>query len=492
MENPRLTKSTYVLGKRCKKALYFDLLRPEMAKDPSKADIKSRWDGIEVGAFARSRYPEGILIEENEGSQALLRTREQIQSGALVLFEAAFQHNGVLIRTDIIRRETVGSPWKLYEVKSSLGKDNLDIYAQDIAIQLWVLKGCGIEVDGAFLMHLNSGCTFRDLDSLFIVRSMVEEIAPLMKTLDEEISQIKQALQQPSPPEVPIGPQCLKPDECPYKAHCWKEVPKPGIFEIPKFRDRWKFYREGKVSAHDLSPKDFKGKEQRRALHCYQSGKPFFDLEKIRKSLRRWKWPLSYFDIEAITYPIPKFANSRAWQSIPFQFSCHIQQEKDSPIGHFEFLHQDEGDPRLSFIKAMEKTIPKEGSIVVYFAPFEIGRLKELAKDFPEYAPLMHSYIDRIVDLMKVVHDHVFHPEFLGSFSIKKVAPALLGKEASYAGLGVKDGMDAMVSYLEMLENPERKAIIRDHLLAYCKQDTFLMVRLHHYLIKITAENSSV
>jgi hypothetical protein len=41
------------------------------------------------------------------------------------------------------------------------------------------------------------------------------------------------------------------------------------------------------------------------------------------------------------------------------------------------------------------------------------------------------------MDLMDVIKKGVYYPEFLGSFSIKKAAPAILGEEASYKDLEV-------------------------------------------------------
>lgn len=83
--------------------------------------------------------------------------------------------------------------------------------------------------------------------------------------------------------------------------------------------------------------------------------------------------------------------------------------------------------------------------------------------------------------------DTVFYPAFLGSFSIKKVAPVLLGEEASYDHLEVGDGIEAMLAYQEMLDlnsNISKKEKIREDLLRYCKQDTLFMVHIYRWLWK--------
>ena len=147
----------------------------------------------------------------------------------------------------------------------------------------------------------------------------------------------------------------------------------------------------------------------------------------------------------------------------------------------------EDADPREAFINEMLKTLPAEGSIVVYHQTYEISKLTELAKDFPQYEALIKSLLPRIVDLKKVIEASVYHPEFLGSYSIKKVAPVLLGQNVSYDNLAVGDGMEAVCRYQELIElahNDPRRADIRKNLLDYCKQDTFLMVELHKWFFE--------
>ncbi len=78
----------------------------------------------------------------------------------------------------------------------------------------------------------------------------------------------------------------------------------------------------------------------------------------------------------------------------------------------------------------------------------------------------------------------MYHPRFEGSFSIKKVLPALVD-DLSYKGLEIADGDTAALKYLEMIDriaaidtleqDPEIQAI-RDHLWLYCQRDTEAMV----------------
>jgi len=88
---------------------------------------------------------------------------------------------------------------------------------------------------------------------------------------------------------------------------------------------------------------------------------------------------------------------------------------------------------------------------------------------------------DRIVDLLPIARERYYHPAQQGSWSIKKVLPALV-PELRYEELdGVQDGGMAMEAYQECVHPdtlPERKAEIERQLLEYCKLDTYAMVRM--------------
>ena len=96
-------------------------------------------------------------------------------------------------------------------------------------------------------------------------------------------------------------------------------------------------------------------------------------------------------------------------------------------------------------------------------------------------APL-HRIADRLVDLLPVVRNHVYHPDFGGSFSLKSVLPAMV-PELSYDDLAISEGNMASqelerLLFKEAELTPEAKAQLRSDLLRYCHQDTWGLVRL--------------
>ncbi|MFZ2124500.1 MAG: hypothetical protein WA012_12545 [Rhodoferax sp.] len=86
-----------------------------------------------------------------------------------------------------------------------------------------------------------------------------------------------------------------------------------------------------------------------------------------------------------------------------------------------------------------------------------------------------------MVDLLPIARERYYHPSQQGSWSIKKVLPAVVSELRYDALEGVQDGGGAMDAFLEAIHPDtliERKEQIRKQLLAYCKLDTYAMVRL--------------
>jgi len=85
--------------------------------------------------------------------EAVERTRQLIANPAIpAIFEAAFAFDNVLIRVDILER--LPSGWRLAEVKSTtrVKAEHFD----DLAIQAYVIAGCGVAVEEMQLVHVDT------------------------------------------------------------------------------------------------------------------------------------------------------------------------------------------------------------------------------------------------------------------------------------------------------------------------------------------------
>jgi hypothetical protein len=113
---------------------------------------------------------------------------------------------------------------------------------------------------------------------------------------------------------------------------------------------------------------------------------------------------------------------------------------------HFEFLATDTSDPRPAFVSALCDALGDRGSIVVYSQQFESQRLLDLFLWLPEFSGRIKKIQRRLWDLLPVVRNHVYHPAFRGSYSLKSVLPALV-PEMTYEGMKVADGQAAGLAW---------------------------------------------
>lgn len=472
-------------GIRCAKAAHLAIYKPSLARPESALDRLTKGYGLAVGEISRTFFHNGVLISTIDKKQAIQDTITALEDRSVdSVFEGAFIYKDVFIRADVIWRKNADSPWNLCEVKAATGvQASLEEYELDIGIQSWVLFKLGFSLEESAIMYVNSGCISPDFSDLF---SKVL-IQPLDNVIGEKVTQLQNTIaDEQTEPDIEIGPHCEKPRVCEFKDHCWQHIPTPSVFNIPRCLKKWKLYSEGKCGIDTLKVSDFRPVKAKRIMQCYKDNERHFDRHMARKLLTEWEYPLSYFDLEAISYAVPNYHGTRPYQAIPFQYSCHIRRAPDSELEHVEFLHDSDSDPRMAFIRSLISNLPPTGSIIVYHQTYEIGRLKELERDFPVYSSQLANIRHRIVDLKKVVEETIYYPEFYGSFSIKKVAPVLLGNDASYDNLNIHDGIGALSIYLDYLaiehDSPERVKLKTD-LLDYCFQDSHLMVRMHEWLV---------
>jgi len=120
------------------------------------------------------------------------------------------------------------------------------------------------------------------------------------------------------------------------------------------------------------------------------------------------------------------------------------------------------------------------GSIFVWNQGFEMNRLREIARDCPEYSDQIDQVLERVVDLMVPFRrKHLYMPAMNGSYSLKAVLPALV-PELSYSDLEIQEGGSASLTYESLYydTDPDSFAKKRENLLQYCEMDTLSMVKI--------------
>jgi predicted RecB family nuclease len=480
-----LSKSKFVAGCQCLKRLYFQVHEPELAAESDSAAEAIIEQGREVGMLARQLFPGGVEVRSDGGLGQAIRTTKQLILNPEIpaIFEGAFEHEGIIIKTDVLQRRKENL-WRLVEVKSA--SDLKDQYVQDVAIQSYLLSGSGLKLASVWLAHINrayvlTGTTV-DPRQLFSFRNLTDRARNFQPELTLRLRSQFQVLAAPEAPVVPTGLHCINPVVCEFFYHCNTPKPLDHVGYLPRLNGSAleKLEEMGVQSIQDI-PADFELSEiQRRACTAMQTGQPFFSPD-LKREFESLKFPLYFMDFETVNPAIPRFSGMRPYDHLPFQWSIHVQRQPGDAPEHFEFLALDSGDPRTLFISALCEALGgSEGSIVVYNEQFESQRLWDIAGWLPEYTDRIRAIQRRLWDLLPVVRNHVYHPAFGGSFSLKAVLPALV-PGMTYVGMEVPDGQTAGLAWEALISgtcsDAERQQK-RKALLDYCGQDTLALVRL--------------
>ena len=349
-----ISKSKYVAGAQCLKRLYLLVHEPGLAGGPDAADFALMDQGRQVGKLARQLFPGGVEVKSGDPEVAIRSTRELVANTEVpAIFEGAFEHGGVLVRTDILQRRRDGR-WRLIEVKSTA--DLKDHHLDDVAIQYRVVSRCGLDLASACLAHVNRSYVFPggtiDPRQFFRIRNLTRRVERLQPKLTFLLRSEFRVLAMPKAPDIPPGPQCTDPITCEFYDRCNPPHSDDHVGRLPRINGRVleEFEEMGIESIRDI-PEDFDLSEiQRRACTAVQTGQPYYSTE-LAKELRTLKYPLFFMDFETVNPAIPRFPGMRPFDQIPFQWSVHVQREPGAEPEHYEFLATDKSDPRREFIE---------------------------------------------------------------------------------------------------------------------------------------------
>ena len=489
MKKANLSKSKFLAGQQCLKRLYLQCYQRELAGEPDEKLQAILDQGQEVGLLAQKSFPSGVLISEDHlhHKEAVTRTKELISDKKIpAIFEAAFNFEDILIRVDILER-LPRNRWRLIEVKSST--KTREYHPPDVAIQKYVLEQCGFKVSEACLMHLNREYVYNgkmyQLNKLFTIDNLTGEIKSFEKEVPVHIKEQWKTLALKKAPDVETGPQCTDPFECEFYSHCHEEPPTDWVGYLPRIGKKAdELIEMGIASIHDIPDSFSLTDTQRRACECVKKNKPYYDRD-LKDEIAALKYPIYFMDFETVNPALPRYTGMRPYDKFAFQWSVHVQKKPGAKTTHHEFLQDDGDDPRGAFITALLSVLEehKKAPVIVY-SPFESGVLTEFSSLFPKYAKRIEKIKNRLWDLLQVIRANVYHPQFLGSFSIKYVLPALV-PDMSYDGMEVSDGMQAGIAYEKLVHgdlNPKERQSLKKALLEYCSQDALAMVRLLEHL----------
>jgi hypothetical protein len=482
-----LSKSKITRGLQCHKAMWLYKHRRDLISiSPAQQAVFDT--GTQVGRLAQDLFPGGTDATAGydwPNYQTAAITQQLIQGGANVIYEATFISSNTLVAVDILVKNETGS-WDAYEVKSSTSVK--DPHIPDAAVQYFVLKNSGLDMNSISIVHINNNYVREgevDVHQLFKMVDITEDVQAWQDQLPSLIQQLDAIEQLSETPDIEIGPHCDKPYSCLFKDYCWKHIPNYSVFDLPRGGHKaWELYEKGILEIKDI-PIEYPMSDAHSIIRWSEiTGEQHINQEALNNFLANIQYPIYHLDFETFRSAVPVLDNTKPFQQIPFQYSLHIEKE-NGELEHRAFLQQtgaDEvsSDPREALIKQMLEDIGKQGTILVYNQSFEIGRIKELARDFPAYQDDLLALLDRIVDLIVPFSKKYYYTkEMQGSASIKYVLPALV-PELSYDSLTIKNGDMASNTFLQMHQGIYQGDYQQAHqdLWEYCKLDTLAMVKL--------------
>ena len=477
---PGLSKSKILSYRQCPKRLWLEKRMPEVA-ETSDASERAFAIGHAVGAAAQSLLPDGVLVEyQDDLRRAVAVTRETLAAHPdRPIFEAAFDHDGVLIRADVLIPE--GRKFRLWEVKAASSVK--DYYLDDCAVQAWVLRANGLELSDVELVHIDTSFVYPGggrYEGLFRKVSLDGKLPEA--AVPAWVDNARAVLSRPEP-TLAMGPQCDDPFACPFKTYCARNDP-PGpdypVASLPRGGKRVQVLAdEGFADLRDVPIERLTSAVHRRVHAATVSGTPYVSPD-VARVMHGLPYPRYYMDFETARFAVPIWVGTRPYQQVPFQWSVHVERAPGQLEARM-FLHLDAGDPREAFLLSLLAAVGEVGPVLTYYASFERSRMKELADAFPSHRAAAYALIARIIDLHPIARDHYYHRDMRGSWSLKAVLPTV-APELDYANLqDVQEGGAAEAAFQEAISpdtTPERREVLREALEVYCARDTLALVRL--------------
>jgi hypothetical protein len=280
-------------------------------------------------------------------------------------------------------------------------------------------------------------------------------------------------------PDINVGAQCTKPYDCQFQSYCWPSDTKYPITGLGGSRAKLGEYVA--LGAHDILDVDensITAATQQRIYRVTCKGEPEI-LDGARQELEALPYPRYYLDFETIGPGVPIWSGTRPYAAIPVQWSCHIEEE-GRELRHEEFLDLSGAPPMRALAEKMIACLGDSGPVLMYTS-YEKQVIEYLIELYPDLTEPLDKIINRLWDLKPVVKENYYHPNMLGSWSIKAVMPTINPK-MDYSKLeGIHEGTGASDGFIEAI-NPDtdmvRKLELEEQLLRYCKFDTEAMVEI--------------
>jgi hypothetical protein len=475
----RLSKSRFVAGLQCHRLLWWKVHEPGAVELQPDKVLQDRFDqGAQVGALARERFAGGTLIEApyHEFETKVALTERALESGAPTIFEASFFADDTFVAADVLTR--VDHQWTLIEAKSASSLKEEE-HVPDAAIQAYVVGQSGIDVRAVEVMHLNKEFRFPDQGELLVRSDVTEEVREMLPSIPGEIERQLEMLSGPIP-DVRIGQHCSEPRDCPFMQRCWPQSPDhiANLYNVgPK--KAAEYMGRGINSIWEIPPTKKLPFAAKRQIRAMKEGRLIVE-PGLAKALEPFEGKLGFLDFETIQRAVPVWPGMKPWEQAAAQFSYH-EARPEGGYSHAAYLAEGPRDARPRLARALVDATAGAERVVTY-SSFEKTRIRGLREAVPELSGELEALEEKLIDLLPVIRDNVYHPDFRGSFSLKYVLTPMV-PELTYKDLVIIDGLVASVEIARLLFVADKIAAeererVRQDLLDYCERDTWAMVRL--------------
>jgi len=271
--------------------------------------------------------------------------------------------------------------------------------------------------------------------------------------------------------------------------YCWPmdaEYPVIGLGGSKK--KLGEYVASGARDIRDVSTDDITAATQLRIHHVTCRGEAEV-LDGAREEFIALSYPRYYLDFETIGPAVPIWPGTRPYAPVPVQWSCHIDDGTgDGSLGsmrHEEFLDLSGKPPMRDLAEQLINCLGDAGPVLMY-TTYEESVIKGLITMFPDLEDSLQRIVDRLFDMHPIVKENYYHPDMLGSWSIKAVVPTM-APHMNYADLeGINEGAAASNGFLDAI-SPDtdfiQKTELEDQLLRYCKFDTEAMVEIVNFFV---------
>jgi hypothetical protein len=460
-KKPVLSKSTFIKGLQCRKALYLYKNR-YFLRDPLSPEQRAKFvRGTQVGIFARELFPGGVDASPKthfQMAQSVVKTKELIEGGVTdVIYEAAFSFDDVVVALDILYRDN--GKWKGVEVKSS--KAISETYHWDAALQYYVISGSGLNLDDFFIAYIDRDFVKEgkiDPRKLFRLESRLEDVKLKYDNVRGLISELKQTIALKSSPDIPIGTHCNDPYPCEFIGHCWKKVPPGSVFLLEGIDEGqiFEWYNNKGIRTIDDLPRSISQKpEYEKQIDSIRNNKPVVDKSRLAGYFPQSDKKQLILETFTFAPAIPLFEGTRPYEILPFGLGwtdCKNMRHGFVIIDPGKNPNDETGDLFLKISESFEV-------IWVFNDTFEKALIDKHARNLPEKKNAFMALKSKLLDLRQPWDEHFV--VFPSMKKLKNTEDILTHFERGYEklpkNLEIPQEADAFYQKLILSENEEEK-----------------------------------